>query len=192
MPNRRSGLKVTAHVYDMSQHKKVFLKEVRANRPPPILEGTPRAPRHDRELCERRQAGSTMCEKHNYEGSRTFIRPLLLKGHSSQAVRNHKAHCDSKEQMGRRSRSNTRGFLRKCQPPACQGFPVVTTDRSGMIQFQAEKTGNIMQTTVWARQEHEDEKRGGKYVLPQRVEAKSNGALGVKSPLFHRTCGKTT
>ena len=65
-----------------------------------------------------------MCQKPNYEGSRTVTRPHLLKGHSSQAVRNQKAHRDSKEQMGRRSRSNTRGFLRKCQPSACQGSPV--------------------------------------------------------------------
>ena len=28
-----------------------------------------------------------MCEKQNYEGSKTFTRPLLLKGHFSQAVR---------------------------------------------------------------------------------------------------------
>ena len=32
--------------------------------------------------------------------------------------------------MRRQRRSNTRGFLHKCQPPACQGVPVATTDRS--------------------------------------------------------------
>ena len=32
--------------------------------------------------------------------------------------------------MRRQRRSNTRGFLRKCQPPACQGVPVATTDRN--------------------------------------------------------------
>ena len=35
-----------------------------------------------------------------------------------------------KEQMRRQRRSNTRCFLRKCQPPACQRVPVATTDRS--------------------------------------------------------------
>ena len=140
-------------------NQRVLFKEVRANRSPPILEGTPIAPRRstvgappgvsrldERELSERQQVGSTMCEKQNYEGSRTFIRPLLLKGHSSQAVRTHKAHCGSKEQLRRRRRSNTHGFLRRCQPPACQGIPVATPDRSGMTQCQAEKTGNIEQT----------------------------------------------
>ena len=42
---------------------------------------------------------------------------------------------------------NTHGFLLKCQPPACQGIPVATTDRSGWTQCQAEKTGDIEQTT---------------------------------------------
>ena len=66
------------------------------------------------------------------------------------------------------------------------------TDRSGRTQCQAKKTGNIKQTTAWARQEHEEEKGGGQYGLLQRVEAKGNGALGVKSPLFHHTLGITT
>ena len=43
--------------------------------------------------------------------------------------------------------NNTCVFLRTCQPPACQGIPVATTDRSGMTQCQAEKTGDIEQTT---------------------------------------------
>ena len=39
------------------------------------------------------------------------------------------------------------------------------------------------------KQEHMKEKQCS---LPQRAEAKGNGALGVKSTLIHRTCGKTT
>ena len=53
-----------------------------------------------------------------------------------------------------------------------------------MTQCQAEKTGSVEKTNAWARQEHESDK-GGQYGLPQRVEAESNGALRVKSPLFH-------
>ena len=84
-------------------------------------------------------------KKQNYEASRTFMCPFHLKGHSSQAVRHHKARCDSKEQMGRRGRSITRGFLRKCQPPACEGVPVATKDKSGRTQHREDygvgKTG---------------------------------------------------
>ena len=82
------------------------------------------------------------------EEKQDTIRPLLLKRNSSQAVRPHKAHRSSKERM--RRRSITRGFLRKCQPPACQGVPVATTDRSGRTQYQAKKTGHIEKTTARA------------------------------------------
>ena len=61
-----------------------------------------------------------------------------------------------------------------------------------MGNIEKTHTGNIKQTTAWARQEHEEEKEGGQNSLPQRVEAKGNGALGVKNPLFHRTLDKTT
>ena len=83
------------------------------------------------------------------------IHPHLLKRNSSQAVRPHKAHRNSKGQMVRRRRSITRGFLRKCQPPACQGNPVAITDRSGRTQCQAKKTGNIEKLPrrqTWAQQ----------------------------------------
>ena len=48
-----------------------------------------------------------------------------------------------------------------------------------------------MQTTALGKQEHE-EKEEEQNSLPQRVEAKGNGALEVKNTLFHRTLGKTT
>ena len=56
-------------------------------------------------------------------------------------------------QTRRKRRRTTHGFLRKCQPPARQGIPVATTDRSGWTQCQAEKTGDIEQTNAWARQQ---------------------------------------
>ena len=52
-------------------------------------------------------------------------------------------------QSRRKRRRTTHGFLRKCQPPACQGISVATTDRSGRTQCQAEKTGNVEQVTRW-------------------------------------------
>ena len=56
--------------------------------------------------------------------------------------------CHHVQNQSRRKRRRiTHGFLRKCQPPACQGSPVATTDRSGWTQCQACKTGNIEQTT---------------------------------------------
>ena len=67
---------------------------------------------------------------------------------------------------------------------------MATTDRSAMTQSQDKKTGNIKQTTAWAKQEHQ-KKKEEQYSLPQRVEAQGNGALGVESPLFYRTLGKT-
>ena len=55
-------------------------------------------------------------------------------------------------------------------------------DRSGRTQCQAKKTGNIKQTTAWAKQEHEEKKKEEEQnSLPQRVEAKGNGALEVKN-----------
>ena len=103
----------------------------------------------------------------------------------------HKEHDGSKEQVGRRRRSNTRGFLRKCQPPACQRVPVATTDRSGRTQCQDKKTRNIKQTTAWANR---STRRKKKKIVQTTATCgdKGNGALGVKSPLFHRTCDKTT
>ena len=51
-------------------------------------------------------------------------------------------------------------------------------------QTGAEGRSVIKQTTAWEKQEHS--------TVTRNVEAKGNGALGVKSPLFHRTLDKTT
>ena len=53
---------------------------------------------------------------------------------------------------------------------------------SGRTQCQAKKTGNIKQTVARARQEHEEEKGGGQYGLPQRVGAKRPWCLGSEEP----------
>ena len=52
-------------------------------------------------------------------------------------------------QKEEKERKTAHGFLRKCQPPACPGNPVATTDRSGRTQCQAEKTGIVEQVTRW-------------------------------------------
>ena len=49
-------------------------------------------------------------------------------------------------QARRKRRKITHGFLLKCQPPACQGTPVATTDRSGRSQCHSCKMGNIEHT----------------------------------------------
>ena len=89
--------------------------------------------------------------------------------------------ADSKEQLKRRRRNNSRGFLHKCQPPACQGSPVATTDRSGRTQCQAKKTGDNEQTTAWAtRMKKEDDSTFFRNVWGQ----KGAGALGVKKSIY--------
>ena len=55
---------------------------------------------------------------------------------------------------------------------------MATTDRSGRTQCQAKKTGNIKQTTAWARQEHEDEKRSS-----ATCGGKKQGCLGSEEPI---------
>ena len=136
--------------------------------------------------CERGSKKKTQCVKNwTSEEKQDTTRPHLLKRNSSPAFRPRKAHRSSKERMGRQRRSITRGFLRKCQLPACQGVPVATTDRSGRTQCQAKKTGNIEQTTANANMGTRNKKK--QYSLPQRVEAKSNGASGVLRTLLHRT-----
>ena len=63
------------------------------------------------------------------------------------------------EPMEENEKKKTRhGFLFQYQPPACQGIPVATTDRSEMTQCQAEKTGDIEQTNAWARHQHKSDK----------------------------------
>ena len=54
----------------------------------------------------------------------------------------------------------TRGFLHNCQPPACQGIPVATTDRSEMTQCQAKKTGE--QTNAVSKILSQNDKEGEK------------------------------
>ena len=56
-----------------------------------------------------------------------------------------------------------------------QRIKEATTDRSGRTQCQAKKTGNTKQTTAWARQEHEDEKR--------RRTVRSSATCGGKKAL---------
>ena len=131
-----------------------------------------------------------MCEKQNYEGSRIHT-STSLEGTLLASCQNHKAHCDSKEQMGRRSRSNTRGFLRKCQPPACQGIPGGNNRQERNDAVSGQEDGKRREDYCGGQDRSTKMTEGG-YVLPQRAGAKGKGALGVKSPLFHHTCGKTT
>ena len=55
-------------------------------------------------------------------------------------------------------KDNTHGFLHNCQPPACQGIPVATTDMSEKTQCQAKKTGDVEQTNARARHQHKSDK----------------------------------
>ena len=61
-----------------------------------------------------------------------------------------------------------------CQPPACQGIPVATTDRSEMTQCQAEKTGDIEQTNAW------QEKKKGRQTFTEFMDTWQNN---VKAPV---------
>ena len=55
-----------------------------------------------------------------------------------------------------------------------------------------QRDGNQREDYREGKHEHTKEKERGQCSLPERAEAKGNGALGVKSPLFHRMLGKTT
>ena len=57
-------------------------------------------------------------------------------------------------------KKNTHGFLHYYHPPACQGIPVATTDRSEKTQCQAKKTGDNEQTNVRASYYHKSDKEG--------------------------------
>ena len=157
------GLKVTAHVYEQSHTNEPLLGKFvwfvlhqslrihSKHQDETHIERLQAYPDCVVENCEWGKKG-IVCEKQIYKGSRTFVSPHRLKRPSSQAVRSHQAHRGSKGQSRRRRRSNTHGFMHKCQPPACQGITVARTDRSGMTQCQAEKTGNVEQSNAWARQ----------------------------------------
>ena len=132
-----------------------------------------------------------MCEKQNFEESRTFIRPHLLKGKSSQDVRNHKAHRDSKDQLVRRRRSNTRGFLRKCQPPTCQGLPVATQTGAEGRSIGQEKDGKHREDTYGKHQaDHHVGKTGAQGVKRRREVSsatcggKKQWCLGSEEPII--------
>ena len=107
-----------------------------------------------REAHSWQQMKSKKCEKQNRRRKLDTISSHHLKRNSSQAARTHAAHRNSKGQMVKRRRSITRGFLPKCQPPACQRVPVATKDRSGRTQCQARKTGNIEKTFAEGKHGH--------------------------------------
>ena len=125
------------------------------------------------ENCERdSRYVAQMCEEQN-----DLIRPHLLQRSSSQAVRTHKAHRGSKRTM-RRLRKRTHARL-----PAQMPASGVSKRSRWQQQTGAEgRNGNIKQTVARARQEHEEEKRGRQYGLPQRVGAKKPWCLGSEEP----------
>ena len=86
-------------------------------------------------------------------------------GNSSQAVRTHKAQLSSKEQMGRR-RSTTRGFLRKCQPPACQGKPGGNNRQERKDAVSGQQDGK-----------HREDYREGKHGHKRRTKKKNSAVL---------------
>ena len=55
--------------------------------------------------------------------------------------------------------------------------------QDGKDAVSGQKTGNIKQTTAWAKQEREEEKGGGQYGLPQRVGGKRQWCLGSEEPI---------
>ena len=75
-------------------------------------------------------------------------------------------------QKEEKERRTTHGFLRKCQPPACPGNPVATTDRSGRTQCRAEKTGIVEQVTRW--QDSRTGQKGGHPHLAENHSAQMN------------------
>ena len=88
-----------------------------------------------------------MCEKQFNEGCRTFIfqhRVKDLPRKLSETTRHKSSRAGTNREDA--EKENTHGFLHNCQPPACQGIPVATTDRSEITQCQAKKTGDIEQT----------------------------------------------
>ena len=107
---------------------------------------------YNQELWQRKQTGSTMCEKRNYDGSRTFIRPHLLKRNPSHAVRTHKAPRGSKnkwedKEEATRAASCASASLQRVKESRWQ-----QQTGTWKTQCQAQKTGNIKQTTAWAIQ----------------------------------------
>ena len=94
--------------------------------------------------------------------------------------------CHHVQNQSRRKRRRiTHGFLRRCQPPpACQGIPEATTDRSGRTQCQAYKTGNIEQTT-----RGQDNKKGEQTFKENQNAWRSNvKALADTTWLFSPLC----
>ena len=78
----------------------------------------------------------------------------------------------------RKRRRTTLGFLLKCQPPACAGNPVPTTDRSGR-QCQAEKTEqhSIIATLPTVKVEVTRTERRGQHEIVVAIEKVHPGGL---------------
>ena len=89
------------------------------------------------------------CEKQFNDECRTFVYQHRMKRHFTWASRNHRAHVTTcRTNREDREKEHTHGFLHNCQPPACQGIPVATRDRSERTQCQAKKTGDNEQTNA--------------------------------------------
>ena len=94
------------------------------------------------------------------------------------------------EQIGKKKTRH--GFLHNCQPPACQGIPVGTTGSSGWTQCQAEKTGDIEQTNVWATQQHKCD-RGGEQIFSTLAQLLNDAFWGRHEPkILSRYCSLPT
>ena len=135
---------------------------------------------------------SVMNEKQGWRRKTGRLNQQLLNRKSSRAVKIRLGTSLSKEKKRRDkgevpcAASSASASLQRVK-----GFPVATKDRSGRAQCQAKKTGNIEKTIAKATVNMEDgsEKQCSP---PQRVEAKSNGALEGQNTLLYRTHGKST
>ena len=59
-------------------------------------------------------------------------------------------------------KEHTHGFLHCCQPPACQGIPVATTDRSEWTQCHDYKTGKPERTKSGGTKQSQADREGEK------------------------------
>ena len=128
------GLKVTTLVHEKNTTQRDSVKEVRMIRSQPILEGTLKAPGCNTFRARpsvSRIFGRKLCKRQGNEESLKTIQRGMQDLHISTLL-----PC-----AGNQSR-------RHCQPPACQGIPLATTDRSEMTQCQAKKTGDNQQTNA--------------------------------------------
>ena len=100
-----------------------------------------RAPERDR--GEPKKQFHVIAWPSNFSNASATLEETFLNGCLKSITMGHHMQNQSRRQRIR----NTHGFLLKRQPPACQRILVATKDRSGWTQCQAEKTGDIEQTT---------------------------------------------